>query len=155
MTANQTEAMHLRLITFVNEPKTELGRDKLCKALLPEATPGDREFYLVFLALSWGKLCVYSVMALSVVAFLFTTVSGNHGTTIWVALLVGVSAFCITGMADVAWRSLLVRAARNRWARTGRIVDQRSRRLMHFSRINDGTFLLQIAACALAVWYFS
>ena len=54
----QTEAIHLRLITLVNEPKSELGRDTLRNAHLPDAAPNDREFYLVFLAMAWAKVCV-------------------------------------------------------------------------------------------------
>ena len=95
---------------------------------------------------------VYYTLILSVIAFLFTVVSGDHGTGVWVSLLVFVAAFCLTGMGDVVWRSLLVRAAVNRWKRAGRVADDRTHHLLRLSRVNDGTLLLQFAVAALVTW---
>jgi hypothetical protein len=155
MTARQTDALQLRLITLLNRADSELERDSLRSAQLPEGTPSERYFYLLALGIAWGKLYVFGAIFLSGIAFLFHLVSGGHGTAIWVLLLVFISAFCITGMVDVAWRIQLVGSARRRWKRAGFVVDDRTLRLMRLSRINDGTLVLQITAGAVAAWHFS
>ena len=152
-TRGPADSFELRLITLVNKPETELERDSLRNAQLLEGTPSERQFYLLALGITWGKLYVLGAILLSGVAFFVHLVHGGNETTIWVALLVFVSAFCITGMVDVAWRIQLVAAAGRRWKRGGRVNDERTSRLMRLSRINDRTLLLQLAAGLLASWW--
>ncbi len=153
ITGDSTESLGLRLISLVNQPETELEQDSLRNAQLPAGTPSERQFYLLALGIAWGKLYVAGAVLLSVIAFLVHVIRGGHGTTVWVAALVFISAFCITGMVDVAWRIQLVGAARRRWRRAGRISDDRTRRLMRISRINNRTLVLQLAAGLLATWW--
>jgi hypothetical protein len=116
----------------------------------PDTDPHELFDYVDLLLWTWVLLTAVCLALTSVVGRLLTKVDGCDGTTIGVAIIGFAGVFCVVGVADALWRRYPADAARRRYDRIDRVVDDRVRELVAAARLNDGTILLQFAAAAAA-----
>lgn len=125
-------------------------------ATMRNAASDPEAQYALFGALGAFWLALYPIFGLTWVAVcaLLRSLHLVGNATVASGFLFG-AAFCIAGAVDALWRHILTWAARGRYRRAGGVLDDRTRRLLHFARLNDATLLIQIFAglvVAFGLW---
>jgi hypothetical protein len=121
-------------------------RELLNDAELKGEDPEVRFVYLYGLGGAWFLLLGVSGIVLTGLGALAAWVGGHEGDAISIRALYFVTAFCMAGGLDATWRIWLVKGARRRYRRNGRMLDKQARRLMKIAVFDDRTLLLQLAA---------
>jgi hypothetical protein len=102
-----------------------------------------------------GWLAIYPILCLGWIVIwggLYEIRIVGHGPS--VPVFIFLAAFSISGTVDANWRHWLVWAARKRYRRNDGVLDDRGRRLMRQSQLNDFTTVLQICIGVIAAALF-
>jgi len=152
-----TDQVHLILVSMGGPlSRTDYGQKYWRKAQTTKTNPRDRSAYLLQVATCWS-LVMAVLMAASGISALDIEKVG-HGDLAHRVAIVGVlfaAGVCLTGVADVWWRMILVKIATYRWNRSSHTLDARSQRLMRLARVNRGVLVIQLAVGVAAAWLLS
>jgi membrane protein required for beta-lactamase induction len=153
-----TDALHLFLIKHLAGPRAR-APDALewwHETQRSDESPEERSIYVILVATCWSRLIfVVGIVTLPVAALVQQVDESLGHKVFWIPTLFALG-FCCTGMADMFWRSLVVRAAERRHRdHPRRRVDDQTRRLMRVARVNDGALLIQFAVAVLVVWRYA
>jgi hypothetical protein len=153
----RTDALHLFLIEHLAGARARApdALDWWRQTQLSDEEPEDRSIYVILVATCWSRLIFVLGVPILVIGVLLQQANDSLGTRFVRVCLAFTVGFCCTGMADMFWRSLVVRAARGRYRRAKRKVDAKTRRLMRVARFDDRVLVIQLLVAVFAVWRFA